>query len=243
MKKILKNIFNYVTLLLERYFSNKIVNFKEIPIIINNKNRYTYLLKLINYLESRGYKNIYILDNKSTYLPLLEFYKKTNYKVFHLNRNYGYLAFWKSFIFLKFIRSYYVYTDSDVLPIDNCPEDFLDFFRNVLINDVTVKKIGFSLKFDDLPDTYNSKAKVIDWESKFYSKPINNLLFDSIIDTTFALYRPFSGGGAKLNNKTYRTAFPYQAYHLPWYENSNNLTEEQIYYYTNSNYKTFWKIK
>ena len=242
MKNIIKNIYNYITIFLEKYFSTKITNFKEIPIIINNKNRFTYLKKLINNLESKGYNNIYIIDNNSTYLPLLEYYRTINHKVFYLRKNYGYLALWKSFIFLRFIRSYYVYTDSDVVPIEDCPNDFLFYFMNILINDKAIKKIGFSLKYDDLPDSYNSKNKVIEWESKFYTKPISNLLFDSVIDTTFALYRPFSGGGAKFNNKTYRTAFPYQAYHLPWYENSNNLNEEQIYYYTNSNYKTFWKI-
>jgi hypothetical protein len=232
-----------VTLLLEKYFSKNVINFTDIPIIINNKNRYTYLLKLINYLEDRGYCNIYIIDNNSTYPPLLEYYRITKHKVFNLKRNYGYLALWKSLIFLNFIRSYYVYTDSDVLPIEDCPNDFLSYFLNILKNDISIKKIGFSLKYDDLPDSYNLKSKVIEWESKFYTKPISDFLFDSVIDTTFALYRPFSGGGAKLNNKTYRTGYPYQAYHLPWYENSNNLNEEQIYYYKNSNYKTFWKIK
>jgi hypothetical protein len=231
-----------VTLLLEKYFSKNVINFTDIPIIINNKNRYTYLLKLINYLENSGYSNIYIIDNNSTYPPLLEYYRITKHKVFKLKRNYGYLALWKSLIFLNFIRSYYVYTDSDVLPIEDCPNDFLSFFLNILKNDKTIKKIGFSLKYDDLPDSYNLKSKVIEWESKFYTKPISDFLFDSVIDTTFALYRPFSGGGAKLNNKTYRTGYPYQAYHLPWYENSNNLNEEQIYYYKNSKYKTFWKI-
>ena len=243
MKIIIKYIYNYLTLILEKYFSKKVVNFRDIPIIINNKNRYSYLIKLISYLEIRGYNNIFIIDNKSTYLPLLEYYKSTKFKVFYLNRNLGYLALWKSLIFLRFIRSYYVYTDSDIVPIEDCPNDFLDFFMNILIKDVSIKKIGFSLKYDDLPDTYKSKSKVIEWESKFYTKPISNLLFDSVIDTTFALYRPFSGGGAKFNNKTYRTAFPYQAYHLPWYENSDKLDQEQTYYYNNSNFKTFWKIK
>ena len=242
MKKKIKNIFNIISIFLEKHFSKKITDYKKIPIIINNKNRYTYLIKLIKSLESKGYNNIYIIDNNSSYLPLLEFYKTTNYKVFRLKKNYGYLALWKSLIFLKFIRSYYVYTDSDILPIEECPSDFLNFFLEVLQNDTSVKKIGFSLKFDNLPDSYSSKNKVIEWESKFYQKKVNDLLFDSVIDTTFALYRPFSGGGAKFSNKTYRTAFPYQALHLPWYENSNDLNEEQLYYYEYPNFKTFWKL-
>ena len=243
MKKIIKILYDILTNLLEKYCSKEVTNYKQIPIIINNKNRYTYLLKLVTYLENNGYNNLYIIDNHSTYFPLLEYYKITKHKVFRLKRNYGYLALWKSFIFLKFIRSYYVYTDSDILPIEDCPNDFLYFFMDVLKNNNEFKKIGFSLKYDDLPDTYILKNKVIEWESKFYDKPVDNILFDSVIDTTFALYRPFSGGGAKFNNKTFRTAYPYQAYHLPWYENSKNLNEEQLFYYKNSNFKTFWKIK
>ena len=43
---------------------------KQIPIIINNYNHYTYLRDLIGCLERRGYRNLYIIDNHSTYCPL-----------------------------------------------------------------------------------------------------------------------------------------------------------------------------
>ena len=49
---------------------------KNIPIIINNRNRLTYMKMLISSLEKRGYNNIYIIDNDSTYPPLLDYYSK-----------------------------------------------------------------------------------------------------------------------------------------------------------------------
>ena len=60
------------------------------PIIINNYNRLEYLKDLIAWLESAGMKKIYIIDNLSTYPPLLEFYKKIKYTVFKLDKNYVY---------------------------------------------------------------------------------------------------------------------------------------------------------
>ena len=35
---------------------------KNIPIIINNRNRLTYMLQLIDWLKKNGYSNIYIID-------------------------------------------------------------------------------------------------------------------------------------------------------------------------------------
>ena len=53
----------------ERLRPSKISSAREIPIIINSFNRLTTLKRLISSLEQRGYTNIYILDNCSTYPP------------------------------------------------------------------------------------------------------------------------------------------------------------------------------
>ena len=84
--------------------------------------------KLISSLESRGYRNIYIIDNNSTYPPLLEYYNELPYNIFRLKSNLGYLALWKSGIYKKFKNQYYVYTDSDIIPQKDCPHDFLIYF-------------------------------------------------------------------------------------------------------------------
>ena len=72
------------------------MDYKSIPIIINNYNRLTSLKILISSLEKMGYKNLFIIDNASTYPPLLEYYNTCPYKVFRLNNNVGYLALWKT---------------------------------------------------------------------------------------------------------------------------------------------------
>ena len=55
----------------ERLQPSKITSAREIPIIINSFNRLTTLKLLVSSLEKRGYTNIYILDNCSTYPALL----------------------------------------------------------------------------------------------------------------------------------------------------------------------------
>jgi len=202
---------------------------KKIPIIINNRNRLTYLLELIKWLEQNGYINIFIIDNDSTYPPLLEYYSKTKYKIFKLNENIGHLALWKSGIISQFEQDYYVYTDSDIVPIAECPDDVLEFFMLLLRKYKGIEKVGFGLKIDDLPDHYTEKQKVITWEKKFWEKEVEKDVFDAAIDTTFALYRPYTNG-AKWVQNAYRTGGKYVARHLPWYENSLAQTEEQMYY-------------
>ena len=42
--------------------------------------------KIVDYLESKNINEIIIIDNQSTYLPLLDFYKKTNYKIYRMRK-------------------------------------------------------------------------------------------------------------------------------------------------------------
>jgi len=219
-------------------FRSKIRNARQIPIIINNRNRLEYLIQLISALESRGYNNIYIIDNNSSYPPLLEFYNSCKYEIFRLKENVGHLAMWETDIYKRFIRDYYVYTDSDVVPIEECPEDFLDVFWRTLKSNPRVQKVGFSLKIDDLPDSFRNKHEVIAWESQFYQKEIGEKFYEALIDTTFALYRPFMRAGK--GGLMYRTAAPYQAYHMPWYVDSSNLSAEENYYVKHATTSTHW---
>jgi len=205
---------------------------RNIPIIINNRNRYIYMMQLIGWLEKYGYNNIYIIDNNSTYPKLLEYYSKTKYTVFRLKDNVGKLALWEAGIIKQFQNDYYVYTDPDVLPIEECPGDVMSFFMEQLTKYPVIEKIGFGLKIDDLPDYYAPKKDVLEWESKYWQRQVEYNIYDAQIDTTFALYRPYTNGAIWVQ-RSYRTGGKYLARHLPWYEDSSNPTEEDIYYKNN----------
>jgi len=227
--------------LIELAYPSKIKDYKQIPIIINNFNRLDSMKKLIESLEKRGYTNIFIIDNLSTYPPLIEYYKTCRYTVFQLDRNIGWKALWKSGIYKKFRNDFFVYTDSDVVPIEECPDDFLLFFLKTLKKYKLAQKVGFSLKIDDLPDCFAMKKEVILWERQFFQRKRDEFLYLAPIDTTFALYRPYGKRRhAFYNIEMYRTAFPYMARHLPWYIDSENPDEENLYYITQNHVRTSW---
>lgn len=203
-----------------------------IPVIINNFNRLTFPLQLLEFLEKCGFTNIVILDNNSTYPKLLKFYENCKYEVIRQHVNHGHLAFWKSGLYHKYKWNYFIYTDADVVPIEECPEDFIVHFVSLLTKNYQLDKIGFGIKIDDLPDSFSLKKKVTDYEKRYWKKEVAQNVYDAPIDTTFALYKPFSTlrRGEIYTLKAFRTGPPYLVRHLPWYVDSLNLSEEESYY-------------
>ena len=218
----------YACKLQERISPSSIKDAQDIPIIINNFNRLDTLLRLTASLEQRGYRNIHILDNASTYPPLLEYYRKCPYEVIFLHENLGFKALWKSKQTRKrFCNDYYIYTDSDVVLDESCPEDVISYlFRLLKEKYKNAIKIGLSLRIDNLPNHYAQMNK-----DRLYRAPI---------DTTFALYRPHTGLCRSRFFETYRTAEPYQLRHLPWYSDSAHLSEEEEYYIRHCRRTTAW---
>ena len=219
---------------------SRVLEHSQIPIIINNRNRLTFLRTQIESLRSRGYSNITVLDNDSTYPPLLEFYKSAPCRVIFLGKNLGFDALAKIDLYRIVRRNFYVYTDPDVVPIDECPGNFLEVFRDILLRHKEIQKVGFSLKIDDLPDHYQAKDDVIAWERKYFNNPVDDILFLAPIDTTFALHRPYARIGTRGGLRMYRTGYPYTARHLPWYVDSTNLQEEERFYIETVEIGTHW---
>lgn len=211
------------------------VDYKNIPIFIISYNRLHYLKLLVECLENKGYTNISIIDNKSSYPPLLNYLQNIKHKVFYMDKNYGHKVFWIHESFRKIIETqYYAVTDPDILPIQQCPDDFMEQFYEILQNNPKVQKVGFSLKIDDIPNHNEYKDYIIKWERQFYEKPLESKgykIYNAPIDTTFALYRPTMD---ILNDELFynaiRTGYPYQARHLTWYINQKQLDEESIFY-------------
>ena len=211
-----------------RHLNGSKIDYRDIPVIIINFNRISYLVKLLNWLENAGMRNIYIIDNASSNPLVLDYYEQTKHNVIKLNVNLGYKVFWDTPIHLWFKGLPYILTDPDVLPEENCPLDAVQFLQEVLNKYSDINKVGFGLQIDDIPDFYYKKAEVIEWETKFWMNPISENLYKADIDTTFALYR--ANSVKQQWGKTLRTGGNYLIKHLPWYENSNFLSEEELYY-------------
>lgn len=215
----------------EAFIQQEKLGIDTIPIFIISFNRLSYIKQMIESLEHKGYSNIFIIDNNSTYVPLLEYYETIPYKVFRLDRNLGHKAFWKSEIFDEYRNRFYVVTDPDVIPIDECPKDFLEVFFKYYKEFPYFRKIGFSLKIDDLPKDGILSAEAIAWEQQFYNYKIDGFpLYFADIDTTFALYAPDYLYKEKDFFRALRVAYPFEARHLPWYKTELDITEEDKYY-------------
>jgi hypothetical protein len=236
--------------LFHNLFNKTVINqnrdYKLIPIIIISFNQLFYLKQLVDFLKKHNYNNIVIIDNSSTYPPLLEYFKEVeSFVTLHrLKENYGHLVFWKNReLFDKYSKGYYVVTDADINPILECPGNFLDYFKRILDKDYKVTKVGFSLKIDDIPSTNVNKEKILNWESRYWQKlRISDGNFNAGIDTTFALYRPKYDYNEILFLKGCRTKYPYTAKHGGWYINSDELTEEQKFYLKNCNESSSWRV-
>ena len=222
------------------FYQHKNYDWKNIPIFIVSYNRLSYLKKLVQQLENRGYVNIKIIDNASTYKPLLDYYDTVSYDIFRLKKNDGHMAFWKNDVFDYYRRDLYVVTDPDVSIIDECPNDFIQVFYRYLENYPRLRKVGFSLRIDDIPKEATLYDKVTKWEKAYtrFKIPFNNA-YTADIDTTFALYLPDHLDCSRRFLTAIRTGYPYQLRHLPWYKIKDAITEEDRYY---SKVKTngFW---
>ena len=213
------------------FHSHDNYDFFNVPIFIISYNRLYCLQQQISRLKEMGYKNITIIDNNSSYPPLLEFLDTTDCKVIRMKKNFGHKVFWKSGLYKKYMNDLYVVTDPDVIPVENCPNDFVRVFYSYLKKYPRFRKVGFSLKINDIPDDSPLKEDVLAWEQKFYSIKVPfQKVFVASIDTTMALYMPDNLNISCDCLSALRTAEPYEARHLPWYKTQDKITEEDRYY-------------
>ncbi len=213
---------------------------KNIPIVILNKDRLTPLIPLVQGLKQRGYHNITVLDNLSTYEPLLAWYKSEGLDVFYNDipeTKYDTgtlfrLAFEiKHPKFVDIVKSHYAFTDSDIVLGENCPENFIEHL--VTIRDSqNVSKAGLALKIDDLPKNHHTET-VIRLESPLWSNRIESPTYEmyrAAIDTTFAVYGP--NETPLYSENSIRVAGDYTATHRPWYYEIDNMPDDERYYLT-----------
>lgn len=208
------------------------MNYFETPVFLVAYNRLTPLKRVVAWLENAGYTNLHIIDNASSYPPLLQWLADSPHTVHHMDRNHGHLVLWDSQRFTDIIdHQPFVLNDCDVLPDADCPFDVVERLATVLARYPEVTKVGLSLRIDDLPDHYALKDQVLEWEAKFWEQPLENeCLYRAAVDTTFAYYRP----GISPDNsdwwRSLRTAPPLIAHHLPWYDDTSGPSDEDLYY-------------
>lgn len=185
-----------------------------IPVYINVRDRVTDLRLMVDWLERAGTERIVLVDNHSSWPPLVEYLHRTPHEVVWLGNNVGSRALWDLGM-LPDCR--FVWSDPDIVPIAECPLDLVDHLSGLLDRYPDHDKAAVGLYLDDVPADMPSLA----WEHRLLAPqrgdPWRGMLepgvFDSLSDTTFAVYREH----APFDLRALRTGFPYQARHSTWY--------------------------
>jgi hypothetical protein len=176
-----------------------------------------------------------IIDNNSTYTPLLNWYNSNNINVIRLKENLGHMAFWESGIYKNYEgKEYYGLTDPD-LDLSNIPTDFVDLLLNGLNNDLGIYKCGFTLEEKYVPPENPSYILdgFIESPTEYWKEAVfvnGKKYYNTLTDTTFCIYSPnFKYDRDNFYNtfyKSLRSDRPYTADHLPWYITSEKTKTE-----------------
>ena len=215
----------------------------KVPVIINNRNLLTWPKAMVRDLRKWEWiGDIYIVDNGSTYEPLLEWYATKPCEVISLGVNAGHQAPWLCGLVQKLGEPYYAVTDPDLdlsktskQTVVRCVEWLQEF--------PFVGKVGLSLRWDDVPprSSYCTHVNTYEAQRQKSSRIVKAAKVDVAIDTTFAVYNRseyFIGGVSLLES----------ARHIPWYysEKERKADKEFSQYLASasaaSSYKTFLNL-
>lgn len=214
-----------------------------IPLIIPNYNQLSYLKNLINQFHFYYPNNpIIIVDNGSTYEPLLKYYDSLNVSMNIFRVQYPENDFannLKHYLSLEHSWEYYLISDPDISIPPTTPPNFLEYFKAAI--DSGFHHAGFGLKTDDIP-AWNPKAGWIQGDEKAllstpWSCHFGNLPevigYKAPIDTTFALYKRSNGGWTcPMSGEAWsNSARIFEAIHLTWYLHKDYLNEEMTNYF------------
>lgn len=201
-----------------------------IPIFINNFNRLTTTRKLVADLNNLGYSNITIIDNASTYPPLIDWYKHEYNGNIIVAKNLGSRALWHPDIrglvaMYSENHPYIIYTDADIELNPNMPKSFASEMQRIS-EKFGQMKVGLSLRLDDLPNNeLCNKIQHIEapyWKARLHD---NQELYRAPVDTTFCMIKT----GASFTYTALRLAGEYTCRHMPWYKPFDAFDEEEKY--------------
>lgn len=194
------------------------------PIIyITVRDRLQDLKELVGWLERAGHQRIVLLDNASTWPPLVEYLKASPHDVRWLRTNGGSRTLWEHAMVPD---EWFVVTDPDILPTEDCPLDLIAHLHRLLDENLNFEKAGVGLYLEDVPADLSS----LEWERKLMSgcpefPEVEPGVHIAPVDTTLALYR----AGTPFMYEAIRTGRPYLARHMSWYREGNPTDEDRYY--------------
>ena len=192
---------------------------EDIPVFVTVRDRVTDLRGMVTWLEDAGQRNIVLLDNASTYPPCVSYLRAQGDRVTYLGANLGHHALFAADLVPE---GRFFLSDPDLVFLG--PHSGLQHLLDLAEMYPERDQIGFGLSLDGVPETLMHYR----WEQSMWdaSKEIAPGVFESPIDTTFAIY---TRGSMGIWNAL-RTGPPHVMAHPSWLQTAENLTEENAYY-------------
>jgi FkbM family methyltransferase len=216
------------------------------PVIIPTFNNPTFLRSMVDQLIARRHQNIVVVDNGSTYPPMLELLEDiaTDATIRRFPTNDGPRRVWEDRSFFDGLPQVFAVTDPDLELSARLPSDFIEQLFE-LTNQHRVGKAGFALDISE-PDQLRQDdfliagrlQKIWEWEGQFWNDEIQPNVYRGLIDTTFAVYnKEFFDHGEPLS--AVRVAGDFTCRHLPWLR-SFELPAAEVAYYRRTNRHSFY---
>jgi GT2 family glycosyltransferase len=213
-----------------------------IPIFIITHNRLDVLVQSFEAVQKlEGDYTIVFTDNKSDYQPLIDWLKEREEEGFLVYWNktpdlYNELTNTVNKWYSTNTAEYFVFMDPDV--VVHGPTDLLAVLQQTLVDHPNKSRAGPIMKWDDIPDYYPLKSVRLACCTRLYkNKPRYSMdwkdgsvtYVHSDIDTTFTMFRKGFRDFRNVHNAI-GTLAPYDAVHLDYYIDPNNMSEDQIQY-------------
>lgn len=204
------------------------------PIVLTNMNRLTTTKRMVEDLfRLNGNADIIIIDNDSTYPPLLEWYIeiKNDVKIIKNPDNRGPWTFFYTNHNLNINSDVYIYSDADLELNTNMPYNWQEIMLDVLNR--YKRKASLVLRIDDIPDYYEFKDVIKDHQSVCWVPTSEKDLYLAITDMTFSM--DYKSNGYRY--ESVRMGGDFACKHVPWYIDFNNVSDEEKYYLNHINPK------
>ena len=214
---------------------------ERIKVFITVFNRFAWLIPLLEDFKKAGCDPI-LIDNNSTYPPLLDWYKTCSLPVHFLGKNHLAWAFFTTELYKLYDDRYFIISDSD-MDISKVPDDFVDvLFRGLENSGGRIWKCALGYELDDLPVNAVTQAAYsanIAQESNRNEQGYSRCATDLGI----ALYdRSRRGSNPTRESDWYdslRAPRPYYCRHLDWYMTPETLRDEDRYYLKEARYFSY----
>jgi hypothetical protein len=213
-----------------------------VPLYIPTFNNPTYTRNFLNQVDGLNFSQIIILDNKSTYQPMIDLLAQidSKYEVIRLEENYGPHYILRNPEYYKTLPDIFSLSDPDV----EFPKNISGNFQEEMIK-IGIKyrfgKVGFAIEvpseneFLELVVNLDGKLRNMhEWEQQFWQNEIDKTtsgdpIFQTTLDTQFAIYnKEFFNPEERY--KALRIGGKYTSKHLGFYKESIVPKEESDFY-------------